>query len=469
MASKRPNICFFFTDDQRFDTLSALGNRVVATPNMDRLVREGVAFTQAHIPCGTSGAVCMPSRAMLHSGRTLFHLQGAGEGIPPEHTTLGEAFRASGYCTFGTGKWHNGPAAYQRSFGAGDEIFFGGMADHWNVPAYHYDPSGRYDRTCPWIENWQTDNTVKQRRCDHVHAGKHSSELIAEAALRFLDSRQAGDRDPFLLYLSFLAPHDPRSMPREYLDRYDPAAIVLPPNFAAGHAFDTGALQIRDEKLAGFPRTPAEIRRHMAEYYAMITHLDAQIGRVLARFDALGLTGDTLFVLAGDNGLAVGQHGLMGKQNCYDHSVRVPLVISGAGVTPGVRCDAYVYLLDLFPTLCEVAGIAIPSSVEGASFAPALTGGEACGRETLYFAYTDLQRAVKDRRYKLIEYVVGGRHTATQLFDLQEDPWETRDLSALPEQRSRLAGLRQELLAWRERWDDAASPWGQRYWAGMPQ
>jgi arylsulfatase A-like enzyme len=465
VASKKPNIVFFFTDDQRFDTIGALGNDAICTPNMDRLVESGVAFTHAHIPCGTSGAVCMPSRAMLHSGRSLFHIEGAGQSIPEAHTTLGEAFRRNGYRTFGSGKWHNGAQAYHRSFTHGDEIFFGGMADHWNVPAYHYDPSGKYDTVCPWIEGWQTDNHVKHRRCDHINAGKHSSEMIADAGIEFLEN-EAHD-SPFLMYLSFLAPHDPRSMPAEYLAMYDPKTIELPPNFMGGHPFDTGALHIRDEQLAGFPRTPAEIRRHIAEYYAMITHLDAQIGRVMNAVEEQGIADDTIFVFAGDNGLAVGQHGLMGKQNCYEHSVRVPLIFAGPGIRSGQRTRAYAYLFDVFPTLCDLAGIDVPESVDGNSLKPLLDGSGTAGRETLYFAYTDTQRAVKDQRFKLIETAVGGEHVMTQLFDIQNDPWELENLAGRPEVMDTQTALGREMRRLRDAWEDTQSEWGQRFWKAM--
>ena len=126
----KPNILLFFTDDQRFDTLGALGHPHVKTPNVDRLMARGTTFTHAHIPGGTSGAICMPSRAMLHTGRTLFHLEGAGNTVPDDHTMLGERLQQEGYRTFGTGKWHNGHAAFARSFSDGGEIFFGGMGDH---------------------------------------------------------------------------------------------------------------------------------------------------------------------------------------------------------------------------------------------------------------------------------------------------------------------------------------------------
>lgn len=460
---QKPNVLFFFTDDQRYNTIAALGNDAVSTPNIDALVRRGVAFTHAHIPCGTSGAVCMPSRAMLHSGRTLFHIAGAGQTIPDDHTTMGEAFRAAGYETFGTGKWHNGRAAYHRSFSHGDEIFFGGMADHWNVPAYHYDPSGAYDTECPIIDEPMKSNEVRIRACDHVSAGKHSSELVCDAAVRFLEER-SGDA-PFFAYVSFLAPHDPRSMPQQYLDMYDPDAIELPANFAGGHPFDNGALHIRDEMLASFPRTPEETRRHIAEYYAMISHLDAELGRVVRTLEKTGALENTIIVFAGDNGLALGQHGLFGKQSCYEHSVRVPLIFAGPRVPEGVTTDSYAYLLDIFPTLCDLLDVPIPESVEGCSLRPAFDDPSAPIRDELYFAYTDCQRAVKDDRYKLVEYVVDGRHTQTQLFDLRQDPLERSNrASTEPETVGR---LRKRLLELKDEWDDEASPWGKTFWAGF--
>ena len=159
--SSRPNIVFLFTDDQRFDTINALGNKSIITPNMDNLVKHGVTFTQAHIPCGTDGAVCMPSRAMLHTGRSLFHLSGAGETIPKEHVTLGETLRENGYNCYGMGKWHNGPDSFNRCFNDGAEIFFGGMADHWNVPAYNYNKSGNYSNILPICVNPFYSNKIQ--------------------------------------------------------------------------------------------------------------------------------------------------------------------------------------------------------------------------------------------------------------------------------------------------------------------
>ncbi len=463
MSRTRPNILFFFTDDQRHDTIRALGNPLVHTQTLDRLVARGASFTHAHIPGGTSAAICMPSRAMLHTGRTLFHLDGAGADIPPEHTMLGEHLRSHGYRTWGTGKWHNGAPAFARGFSDGAEIFFGGMDDHWNVPVYDYDPRGRYDGTLPQCPDAFRSNELKIRRGDHVRAGRHSSELFADCAAEWLSGYDSGD--PFFMYVSFMAPHDPRSMPPEFLDMYDPEDIPLPGNFMGGHPFDNGDLKVRDEVLEDFPRDPVNVRCHIAEYYAMITHLDAQMGRVMNALEARGLAEDTIVVFAGDNGLAIGQHGLFGKQNLYEHSIRVPLIFSGPGIPRGVRRDAYAYLLDIFPTLCDLAGVETPASVEGASLAPAIEDPRERPRDTLCAAYRQWQRMVKDDRFKLIEYVVDGRRT-TQLFDLERDPMECHDLSREASCADRLQALRSRLFEWRDAWGDADIEWGREFWAG---
>lgn len=456
MPAKQPNVLFFFTDDQRFDTIRALGNEEIQTPNLDALVARGTSFTRAHIPGGTISAVCMPSRAMLHSGRTLFHIRGEGEEIPADHTTMGEAFRAAGYDTFATGKWHNGRPAFARSFSHGAEIFFGGMSDHWNVPAYDFDPSGRYDATCPIVRRPRENNDVEYRKCDHIHAGVHSTDLFVDAATDFLEARSA--ERPFFAYVSLMAPHDPRTMPRRFLEMYDQEAIQLPANFAPQHPFDYGALRIRDELLAAFPREPAEIRRHIGEYYAMISHLDDGLGRLLATLDDRQLLEDTIVVFAGDNGLALGQHGLMGKQNLYEHSVRVPLIFAGPGIGAGVQRDDLVYLLDIFPTLCGLVDTTAPSTVEGSSLESALHGEEGAPRDLLYLAYESTIRGVSDGCHKLIEYAGG----ETQLFDIQEDPGEVANLAS--GEPARVESLRKRMVVLRDQWDDSAHPQGASFW-----
>lgn len=458
---KKPNIVLFFTDDQRFNTIHALGNETIQTPNIDELVKEGTCFTHAHIPCGTSGAVCMPSRAMLHSGRKLFSLEGAGETIPEKHIILGEMLQANGYRTFGTGKWHNGKETFNRSFSDGAEIFFGGMADHWNVPAYDYDPAGKYDTVKPMcVDAFHSKETVDVN-CDHITTGKHSSEMVCDAAINFLQNYN--DDSPFYMYIAFLAPHDPRVMPEKFKNMYKAEDIELPENFMGGHPFDTGDLHLRDEQLAPFPRDPENTKEHIADYYAMISHLDYQLGRVVQGLKDKGVYDNTIIVFAGDNGLALGQHGLFGKQNCYEHSVRVPLIFAGPSIPKGKRSNAYAYLFDIYPTICDMLEVQKPESVEGVSLLNAINGDDKV-RNKLYFAYTDKHRAVKIDNYKLIEYVVNGKHSMTQLFDVEADPFELNNLAFCAQYSDKLTEMRKELQNMRIEWGDINTKWSDPFW-----
>jgi arylsulfatase A-like enzyme len=460
----RPNVVFFFTDDQRFDTIAALGNSQIHTPNLDRLAREGTTFTHAHIMGGSCPAVCMPSRAMLMTGRTLYHLENCGENIPDSHALMGETLRNAGYRTCGIGKWHNGTRGYHRSFTDGAEIYFGGMCDHWNVPANDFDPTGAYDKRLPVCVDPSSTNEVRYLAADHRPAGIHSTDLFSAAAIDFIDRQEK--ENPFFLYLSFMAPHDPRTMPQEFLDMYDPDTIDLPLNAMREHPFDNGELRIRDELLEDFPRLPHRIKKHIAEYYAMITHLDARIGAVIARLSEKGMLDNTIIVFAGDNGLALGQHGLMGKQNLYDHSVRVPLMFKGPGIPAGERRESFAYLLDIFPTLCELTGLDCPDTVDGKSLVPAFAHPDEQIRPTLYCAYKSWQRSVRDRQYKLIEYVVNGERR-TQLFDLNNDRHELRNLAREPEMKDTVERLRKELKSWREMTDDFRPGQGADFWGGF--
>ncbi len=458
---EKPNVLFFFTDDQRFDTIAALGNPEVKTPNLDELVGNGISFTQAHIPGGTVGAVCMPSRAMLHTGKTLFRLKDDGMTIPTDHVLLGETLQKAGYRTFGTGKWHNGTDSYARSFTDGGEIFFGGMNDHWNVPACDFDPDGQYTEKRKVIHNPYYSNKAAEYTCDHINAGKHSSELFCEAAADWI--KEYNGENPFFMYVSFMAPHDPRSMPEQFLDMYDPGDISLPENFMQEHPFDYGVYSIRDEVLASYPRTEDEVRRHIAEYYGMITHLDNELGKVIDSLKEKGAYENTIIIFAGDNGLALGQHGLMGKQSNYEHSVRVPLIFSGPGIPRNEKRDTYAYLLDIYPTICEMLGLSVPASVEGKSLVPAIGDREAKHREILYFAFSEVVRGIKDSRYKLIEYR-DGKKAVSQLFDLMKDPGEKENLYEHEEYAEIINRLKADMINYKEKWDDEKHPKGKIFW-----
>lgn len=464
--SKKPNVLFIVTDDQRWDTISALGNKEIITPNLDKLVQRGTSFVRAHIAGGTCGAVCMPSRAMIMSGRNPFHLEGLGGNIPEKHKTMAEAFKNNGYETIGLGKWHNGCPAYARSFTQGAKIFFGGMWDHWNVPTCRYDPTGEYDNVINFVVDFYNENKTQEQHCDEFDPGKHSSTLLTDAAIEKL-SENAGQEKPFFMYLAYLAPHDPRTMPDKFREMYDPAKINLPANFQEIIDTNYPLMVHRDEHLAAYPRESEEIKKNIAEYFAMITHLDYEIGRLL---DALRETGEeenTIIVFTGDNGLAVGQHGWLGKEDIYEHGVRIPLIIAGPGVKENVRNEAFVYLYDVFPTLCDMAGIQTPDSVDGKSFADLLDGdGGSKFRDELYLIFDKFVRGIKDENYKLIEYRNGDAREDcwTFLYDIKNDPWETKNLATQKEYESTILDMRQRMLKHRDDWEEQSHDWGKDFW-----
>lgn len=459
---KKPNLLFVITDDQRFDTIAALGNKDVKTPNLDEIVRNGTSFVQAHMPGGSTHPVCMPSRAMIHTGKTLFRWEDHGETIPKDHVLLGEVLRREGYRTFAVGKWHNGTESFTRSFEDGGNIFFSGMWDHWNVPVCDYDPTGAYDNVKNFISNPFYESAVTRLHCDRIVPGKHSSELFGETAVKWLESYDR--EDPFFLYLAFMAPHDPKSCPDEFIEMYDPDSIHLPDNLAEAHPFNFSMQYHRDEVLAPYPRTPEIVRKHMAEYYAMISHMDHQLGKVIDTLKRKGKYENTIIVFVSDHGIAMGQHGLFGKQNTYDHSIRIPLIFAGPGIPKNEIRDTYVYHFDIFPTLCDLIGVQIPASLEAKSLMPALKDDKVQMRDSLYFAYADVIRGTKDRRYKLIEYRWKDVRV-TQLFDLYEDPQETNNLFGKPGYQKVTSQLRERLLRYKEEWNDDRDETGKVFWS----
>jgi len=424
--SSKPNILFLFADDQRADTIAAHGNPHLETPNIDGLARAGVSFRRNYVFGGNSGAVCVPSRAMLHTGKTWFAINTqtlADEKLMPE------LFGENGYTTFGTGKWHNGQPSWLRAFQHGEAIMFGGMSDHTQVPIRDLGPDGKL---------------TEQRTGE-----KFSSELFADAAIRFLE-KQDGAK-PFFLYSAFTAPHDPRQPPPGFPANYA-SRPPLPPNFLPQLPFDNGSMSGgRDENLGAWPRTEAMIRDQLAEYYAMVQHLDAQIGRILATLKARGFADNTIIVYAADNGLALGSHGLLGKQSVFEHSMRTPFIIGGPGVPKGKSTEAFTYLFDIFPTLCDLTGIAPPAGVFGESVRPLWDGTKPRLRDTVFLPYIQVQRAVRDERWKLICYPKLG---FSQLFDLQNDPDETKSVYDNPAHAGHITRLTAAMKAWQAKVGD---------------
>lgn len=429
-AADRPNILFLFADDMRPDATAALGSAYIKTPNLDRLASQAVVFRRAHIMGGLQGAVCVPSRAMMLSGRSLFQVDEQLKDTP----TWPMQLRSVGYDTHATGKWHNGAPAAAASFPTARSIFLGGMVQNqFEVP----------------IVDFQTFGKPTPRRVEK----RHTSEVFADEAIRFLNTRKP-DGSPWALYVAFTAPHDPRDAPEDFRTLYNPNEVPLPPNYLPEHPFDNGEMKIRDEQIETWPRTPEAIRRHLADYGAIISHLDFQVGRILEKLEQTGQAANTVVVFAADNGLAIGSHGLMGKQNTYEHSMGVPLMVKGNGFAAGSHTDALCYILDLAPTFCELAGVSAPEGSIGRSLVPVLKAPETGLRDELLFAYRHLMRGIRDDRWKANWYPPLGRW---QLFDLREDPFETRDLSQETAHADRLASMRQRLEKLRAEFGDEAT------------
>ena len=422
---EKPNILFLFADDQRTDTIAYYGNSAISTPNLDKIAQRGINYTNAYCMGSIHGAVCQPSRAMLHSGRTLYHVPMDLEGV----VTLGELLGKNGYTTFGTGKWHNGKGSFARSFQHGKAIMFGGMSNHLKVPIEDMDSNQKF---------------VDKRTGD-----KFSSELFANAAIEFLSGHNRSQ--PFFCYVSFTAPHDPRQPPKKFAEQYYKANLPMPKNFLPQHPFNMGSMQIRDEVLAGWPRTENVIRDQLAEYYGMITHMDVQIGRILESLERHDQR-ETIIVFAADHGLAMGSHGLLGKQNLYEHSMKAPLIIASTKQDLQNQNDSLVYLHDLYPTIAKYAKVKnVASDVEGNSLPGVFDGVPVKVRESLYTIYANKIRAVRDKRFKLIRWPLINK---TQLFDLVADPDELHDLAGSAEHTDHVRRLTSVLEQWKNSVDD---------------
>ena len=464
VAVERPNILFIVVDDQSpFDLAAYEPGSPLRTPHIDRLAVEGTVFDGAYQMGSFSGAVCMPSRHMIMSGRTLWHLPPAPWGSrtsPPdlERNTIPAVFGRAGYATMRTCKVGNSYEAANRLFAV------------------------RHD-------------AAKRGGDDESGSAWH-----AERVMDYLREREASrDRRPFLIYYGFSHPHDTRDGKPELLARYgavnhvDPGAPPplhprqprLPPNYLPAHPFRHGHDDVRDEMAVSGVwqrRDEATIRNEWGRQFACSENIDIQIGRVLAQLDAMGELGRTYVFYTADNGMAIGRHGLEGKQNLYQHTWRVPFIVKGPGVRGGARVRGNIYLLDVLATLCDLAGIPAPETNEGLSFRSVLEGRRDVIRDVLYGAYSGGSkpgiRCVLKDGWKLIQYeAYDGGTREVQLFDLSTNPYELvpehraaavraltgvapaahqTDLAEDPAHAAKLAEMRALLLAEMRRLDD---PW----------
>ena len=411
-AAKRPNILFIIVDDQSpFDLKVYNPKSELESPNVDRLAAEGMVFDGAYHMGSHSGAVCTPSRHMVMCGRTVWHLpnrRGAKQGLVPaniEQNTMAAVFNRAGYDTVRTCKRGNSYEGANKRFTIrNDATKRGGTAETGSA--------------------W--------------HAGN---------VLNYLNDREKQkDRKPFLIYYGFSHPHDVRDGTPELLKKYgatnhrdkdsvpaaNPNQPKLPINYLPEHPFHHGHPGLRDEvKVSGVweRRDERTIRNELGREFACSENIDIQVGRVLKKLEAMGELDNTYIIYTADHGMAIGRHGLQGKQNLCEHTWRVPYIVKGPGIKAGTRAQGNIYLLDSLSTICDLAGIDAPKSSEGKSFKPVLNGKQDVVRDTLYGVYCGGtkpgMRSVRKGDWKLIKYdVMDGQVRETQLFNLAQNPHE---------------------------------------------
>ncbi len=305
-------------------------------------------------------------------------------------------------------------------------------------------------RTCKNGNSYEAANKLFTVRHDATKRGgtdETGSAWHGEQVLDYLSERQATkDTDPFLIYFGFSHPHDTRDGKPELLRHYGavnhknknappPANAqhpALPINWLPAHPFHHGHPNLRDEvAVSGVwkRRDERTIRNEIGRQFACSENIDIQIGRVLKKLEAMGELENTYIFYASDHGMAIGRHGLQGKQNLYEHTWRVPMIVKGPGIKAGSRVQGNIYLLDVLGTLCDLAGIDPPKTIEGKSFRPVLEGKQQTVRDVLYGVYSGGtkpgMRCVRKGDWKLIKYdVLASKVRETQLFNLKENPNE---------------------------------------------
>lgn len=418
-AADRPNILFVLVDDQSpFDLKVYDPSSKLDSPVIDQLAKRGMVIDGARHMGAWVGAVCTPSRHMIMSGRSVWHIPNRGKQdrnpnasnpklVPPglQHSSLPAVFNRAGYQTMRTCKNGN-------SYDAANALF-----------------------------------TVSHTATKRGGTKETGSAWHADRVLEYLKQREQ-DRvdDPFFIYLGFSHPHDTRDGTNELLEKYgsvnheDPKSLPLsndrqpqlPVNYLPEHPFHHGHPNLRDEvAVSGVwdRRDPQTIRNELGREMACSENIDRQLGRVLDRLEQMGELENTYVFYTSDHGMAIGRHGLQGKQNLYEHTWRVPMIVMGPGVKAGSRAVGNIYLMDLLATFCDLAKIDAPETNEGMSFRDVLFGDRQVVRDVLYGVYCGGtlpgMRCVKRGDWKLIKYdVLDGEVRETQLFNLANNPNE---------------------------------------------
>ncbi len=457
IAVEKPNILFILADDHEYKALGLMSDGYVQTPAIDKLAKEGVYFERAYNMGAWVPAVCLSSRTMLMTGKSLYNAEALcktaskasknGKDFDWDKSQMPlmwtERMKESGYQTYFTGKWHfKGYKPEELFDSCGTER--GGM------------PMGKGGKNRPIEGESDAWSASDPSFGGYWKGGKHWSEVVADETVAYLkEYGETKPENPFFAYISFNAPHDPRQSPQEYLDKYPVESVPLPDSFMPSYPYtkEIGILGIRAESLAPRPRTEFAIKTHRREYYALVTHMDDQIARVIAEVDKQGLRENTIIIYTADHGLSLGNHSFFAKQSMYDHSLAAPFIILGPGMPKGVRSSQRIYVQDVVPTTLELAGASEKNRVgiEFDSLLPLGDKGTKNEREPIYGAFRDFSRCVISDNWKLVYYPPVKKF---RLFNLENDPAELKDLIDNPEYTQKVQGLLKLLVAEQKKFND---------------
>lgn len=495
VSAKSKNVLFIAVDDLK-PLLNCYGYNLAVTPNIDALAKDGTVFSNTHC----QQAICGPSRVSLLTGYypDTIGVYGMGGGkyklreMHPQILTLPQHFKNNGYVTVGTGKIFDPRNVEDDWHGPQDAIswteFFGKNSYNEATGApkagHYHDPEvialakvAEAEGKAKGLRGKSLRNYMRERgagpaveRFD-VPDDAYKDGGIANRGIQQIE-RFKGTEQPFFLALGFLKPHLPFVAPKKYWDLYDRASLPLAPSQRAPHGAPDCAIgdYVEARTYGGVPANgpilEATQRELIHGYMACISYVDAQIGKLVAKLRDTGQYEDTIIVLWGDHGFHLGDKHLFGKHTNYEEATRSPLIIANAGLQPGSMSFAPVNLIDLFPTLCELAGLATPDGLDGVSLVPILEDSSAYVQEyaaSLYPIDGYMGIAIRTQGYRYVAWYKGwpepgwcGKRYKSEpefveLYDYTKDPLETKNLSGQAEYREieeRLVRLSGEHVAY---------------------
>ena len=459
----KPNVLFIAVDDLRPE-LGCYGAAHVHSPHLDALARSATLFSRAYC----QQALCNPSRASMLTGLRpdslqVWNLQTDFRSTTPHAITLPQLFKANGYHTLNSGKlFHNifpDPPSWSEpdlrlpNYPFDPDAVYRGQAETNQLEARKQQilAAGNQARYIDQYGQWYLKNNATE--APDVPDNAYFDGAQTDAAIARLPQLQAAHK-PFFLSIGYYRPHLPFNAPKKYWDLYDRSKIPLAPNPVLPQNAPPMA-ENRNRELRGYQdfkaaptpdqgtvsESQARLLRH--GYLASVSYIDAQIGRLLAELDRLKLASNTIVVLWGDHGWKLGEHNAWGKMTNYEIDTRVPLLIRAPGVSPGV-CPGLVESVDIYPTLCDLAGLTPPPNLEGTTLTPLLRRPSTPGKRAIFTQYlrdglwvapdgvTYMGRAIRTERYRYVEWSTfpANQLTATELYDLTADPAENKNIAA---------------------------------------